>query len=92
MTDAGTSTPASHWRRRANSVRIPHDQAVRQGDITRLAFEVLGKDHAIAFLNGESPRLHGRPIALATESIAGQASVVAELERMRGSQLNRCTA
>jgi len=86
MTDERISAPASHWRRRANSVRIPHDEAVRQGDITRLAFQVLGKDEAITFLNTESPRLRGRPLALATESMAGQASVVAELERMREGQ------
>ena len=84
MIEEKPTTPAAQWRKRAKSFPIPADHAARQGRIARLALEVLGKDEAIAFLNGESVRLGGRPIALATESVAGQNSVEAELERLRG--------
>jgi expansin (peptidoglycan-binding protein) len=79
---AGTSSPASHWRRRARGTPIPADQAARQGTITALAFQALGKDAAIAFLNTENANLGGRPIAIATASDAGQATVRAELEKV----------
>ena len=62
---------------------MPRDKAIRQGDITRLAFEMLGKEEAIAFLNAENPRLGGRPIALAAESPAGQLHVETELRRLK---------
>ena len=61
---------------------MPADRAARQGGISTLAFQVLGKDAAIGFLNSEHTGLGGRPIALATESQAGEASVRAELERL----------
>jgi len=64
------------------------DRAVRQGEITRVAFRALGRDQAIAFLNTHNPLLGGRPIALATESAAGQVHVEAELRRMQESQAN----
>jgi hypothetical protein len=65
---------------------LPRDDAVRQGDITHLAFQILGRDEAIAFLNTDNALLGGRPIALATESAAGQLHVEAELRRMRERQ------
>ena len=61
---------------------MPHDQAVRQGDIARFALETLGKERAIAFLNTDNPLLGARPLALATESAAGQLQVEAELVRL----------
>jgi hypothetical protein len=89
MTKKQSST-ALHWRRRqSRSNPIPPDQAVRQGDITNLAFLVLGRDRAIAFLNTENRLLGGRPIALATESRAGQLHVEAELSRMRERQIDQ---
>jgi hypothetical protein len=86
MSDEHISTPAAHWRRRTKTNPIPPAQAVRQGDITHLAFEVLGRDQAIAFLNTENALLGGRPIALATESAAGHLHVKAELARMHERQ------
>ncbi|MGX7894614.1 hypothetical protein [Tsuneonella sp. HG222] len=80
MTEEKISAPASHWRRRAKSVPIPRDQAVRQGDISRLAFLSLGKEAAIAFLNADLPELGGRPLAVATASEAGAVKVRAMLE------------
>lgn len=60
---------------------MPADEAARQGNITSLAFQILGKDAAIFFLNTEHSGLGGRPIALATQSKAGEAIVRAELAR-----------
>jgi hypothetical protein len=61
---------------------MPADEAARQGDIASLAFRILGKDAAIVFLNTEHAELGGRPIALATQSKAGEAIVRAELARL----------
>ena len=83
MADDQQSAPASHWRRRSRSSPIPIDQVVRQGDITNLAFRILGRDEAIAFLNSESRGLGGRPLALATDSDAGLLKVEAVLDRLR---------
>ena len=70
---------------------MPVDEAARQGDIARLAFQVLGKDAAIVFLNTEHSGLGGRPIALATRSKAGEAIVRAELERLAPALSNNTT-
>ena len=86
MNDERTSSPAAHWRRQVKRKPIPRDQAARQGEITTLAFQILGRDHAIAFLNTENSLLGGRPIELATESAAGMQHVRAELGRMRERQ------
>lgn len=80
--DKGTSAPAAHWRRRAKGPPMPSGHAARQGDIAGLAFQALGRDSAIAFLNTPNERLGGRPIALATESTAGEAEVRTELLRL----------
>lgn len=83
MTDeAATASPASHWKRRPKTAPIPRDHAARQGEITRLAFLLLGRERAITFLNTDHAALGGRPLALATASPAGHASVEAELGRM----------
>lgn len=76
------ASPANHWKRRPKTPAIPREQAVRQGDITRLAFLLLGRDEAIAFLNTDHEALGGRPLALATESAEGRAAVEAELGRL----------
>lgn len=81
MTEPKVATPAAHWRRRPR-FPIPADHAVRQGDITRLAFLSLGKEEAIAFLNTENAGLGGRPIAIATQSTVGEARVRAELRTL----------
>ena len=83
MTDgAGMASPANHWKRRPKTVPIPRDQAARQGEVTQLAFLLLGRERAIEFLNADHAALGGRPLALATASAAGHASVEAELSRM----------
>jgi uncharacterized protein (DUF2384 family) len=88
MSDKPTSTADNYWRRRPTRNPLPRDHAVRQGDITHLAFQILGRDEAIAFLNTDNALLGGRPIALAIESTAGQLHVEAELGRMRERQRN----
>ena len=53
------------------------DHARRQGDISQLAYLVMGgRDPAIAFLNGENVVLGGRPLAIATASPEGYVQVV----------------
>ena len=93
MSDEQTNAtaPATHWRRRARGTPLPPEQAIRQGAITRLAFETLGNDKAIAFLNTHSPLLGGRPLTLATETRAGCVSVEAELARMLKRQADELT-
>ena len=80
--ESGMASPANHWKRRPKSTPIPRDHAARQGEITRLAFLLLGRERAIEFLNTDHAELGGRPLALATESASGHASVEAELARM----------
>lgn len=75
MSEEKISAPAAHWRRRTRTNPIPKDQAVRQGDITSLAFLSLGKDGAIAFLNTEHAGLGGRPLDVAMASKAGEEKV-----------------
>jgi hypothetical protein len=83
MTEPSEARARSNpWRRRPKTAPMPAEHAARQGDITRLAFLLLGREQAIEFLNGDHAVLGGRPLALATASDAGRASVEAELGRM----------
>jgi hypothetical protein len=68
--------------RPAHADRLPAASARRQGNITQLAFLVLGRDGAIAFLNAENATLGARPLDLAIASSEGYASVEAELGRL----------
>lgn len=68
--------------RRSNAQRLAPDQAKRQGDITQLAFLLLGRDAAIAFLNTEHAALGGRPLDIAMASDEGRNAVEAELGTM----------
>lgn len=62
--------------------RISPAQAIRQGHITHLAFLLLGRDPAIAFLNGDNERLGGRPLDLAMASQEGCDGIESELGRL----------
>ena len=77
--------------RRSNAERLPPASARRQGDITRLALTLLGREAAIEFLNSENAELGGRPLDLAIASEAGCAVVEAELGRLtcRPARLNQ---
>jgi uncharacterized protein (DUF2384 family) len=68
--------------RRSNADRLAPDSARRQGNITRLALTLLGRESAMAFLNTENAALGARPLDLAIASESGCASVEAELGRM----------
>lgn len=68
--------------RRSNAQRLPPEDAKRQGDITRLAFLLLGRDAAIAFLNTDHAELGGRPLDLATASDVGRNRVEAAIGRI----------
>lgn len=58
--------------------------AMRQGNVTKLAFELLGgKDAAIAYLNADSVELGGRPLDVAIESAEGFQRVERALSRMK---------
>lgn len=50
---------------------------------------MLGREQAIAFLNEHNAAIGGRPIAIATESVAGALAVEAELCRMRERQTSQ---
>ena len=68
--------------RKSNAERLAPDSARRQGDITRLAFTLLGREAAIEFLNSENTELGARPLDLAIASESGCAVVEAELGRL----------
>ncbi|PZU11320.1 MAG: hypothetical protein DI606_11255 [Sphingobium sp.] len=55
--------------------RLPADEAKRQGEITIFAFHALGRDAALVFLNNHDEELGGRPLHLATASVAGFESI-----------------
>lgn len=68
--------------RKSNTEKLAPDSARRQGNITRLALTLLGRETAIDFLNSENASLGARPLDLAIASEDGCASVEAELGRM----------
>jgi hypothetical protein len=70
------------FRRKDNGPRLAPDSLRRQGEIARLAFQLLGREEAIAFLNSDNPGLGGQPLQLATASAEGTAQVETELARL----------
>jgi uncharacterized protein (DUF2384 family) len=77
-----TKPRRTHFRR-SDRPKLAPDAAGRQVRVTKLAFETLGKDGAIAYLNLASDKLGGRPLDLATASPAGLAQVELDLAAMR---------
>jgi hypothetical protein len=74
---ADATTPARP-RRRAfvnREARISPDRARRQGLITHLAFNLLGHEEAIRFLNTHNASLGARPLDLAMTDPAGYSTV-----------------
>ncbi|SEQ52110.1 antitoxin Xre/MbcA/ParS toxin-binding domain-containing protein [Sphingobium sp. YR768] len=55
--------------------KMPAEDAARQGRITLLAWNAIGRDAALVFLNTRSEALGGRPLDIATASNAGFALV-----------------
>ena len=68
--------------RKSNAQRLPPAEARRQGEISQLAFLLLGREAAIAFLNTDHAGLGGRPLDLAIASDEGRNTVEAELGRL----------
>ncbi|MGK6319297.1 hypothetical protein [Sphingomonas sp. DT-204] len=54
-----------------STVRISSESAERMSRVSLLAWNMLGGDAAIAFLNAHDSALDGRPIDLAAASVAG---------------------
>lgn len=69
--------------RRSDRPKLNPDAVGRQGRVTKLAFEALGKDGAIAYLNLENEVLGGRPLDLATASDDGFQQVEKDLAAKR---------
>lgn len=84
MSDSETGAPkrGSMRFRRSSAPRLDADGARRQGEITRLAFLLLGRDKAIDFLNSENADLGARPLDLAIASADGRDNVEAALGRL----------
>lgn len=59
------------FRKPYSSVRLTSESLERQSRITLLAWNWLGADAAIAFLNAYDAGLEGRPLDLAIASTAG---------------------
>lgn len=77
---ASASARTNPFRRNRKVTPLAPEDAQRQGAISALAFQLLGgRDAALDFLNTEDATLRGRPIAVATRSDAGYASVEREL-------------
>jgi hypothetical protein len=74
--------------RKTTQPRLSATEARRQGEISHLAFLLLGRERAIAFLNADNPALGGRPLDLAIASTEGCAGVEAELARLTLRQVN----
>jgi hypothetical protein len=68
--------------RKPNVAGLAPAEIGRQNQITHLAFLLLGRERAIAFLNEDNARLGGQPLTLATASEQGCASIEAELARL----------
>ena len=74
------NTRTNPFRRHRKLLPLAPHVAERQGAISALAFQLLGgRDPAVAFLNTENSLLGGRPLAVATRSDAGYASVEREI-------------
>ncbi|WP_404479720.1 hypothetical protein [Novosphingobium sp. BL-52-GroH] len=81
--DGPETKPRRNHFRRSDRPKLAPDAAGRQGRVTKLALETLGKDEAIAYLNLASDKLGGRPLDLATGSADGLRQVEQDLAARR---------
>ncbi|KTF70337.1 hypothetical protein ACNFJ7_10885 [Sphingomonas sp. HT-1] len=63
------------FRRKFTAVRLAPESAERQSRVALLAWNVLGGEQAMAFLNAHDEALGGRPLDLAVASADGCAAV-----------------
>jgi hypothetical protein len=71
---------AMNWRRPVTT--LSRDSIQRQGHVTHLAFNLLGREPALVFLNSHDSGLGARPLDLAAASKEGCVAVQDEVERM----------
>lgn len=76
MTDEPTAEAVSAprtkpFRRKFTTTRLSPESLERQSRVTLHAWNLLGSEAAIAFLNSHDPELGGRPLDLAVASLAG---------------------
>lgn len=72
VADAPAPAPkAQKFRRKFTTNRLSPESAERQSRVTMLAWNTLGSDKAMAFLNAHQETLGGRPLDLAVASAAG---------------------
>lgn len=70
-----------------NRPKLPKEEAKRQGEITLLAFTLLGgRDQALAFLNHPNSQLGGRPLDVAMANQDGFLAVEQEIRRLAAQQ------
>lgn len=84
MSDPNEVSPPKRgsMRSRRFNASLEPDSVRRQGEITKRAFELLGRERAIDFLNSDNAELGARPLDLATASAAGCTDVQAALGRL----------
>ncbi|PCD03568.1 hypothetical protein COC42_04165 [Sphingomonas spermidinifaciens] len=83
MTEEAKAPPRrSAFQPRRTMKRMEPTAAERQGRITLLAWNRLGGDRAIAFLNGHDEALGGRPLDLAVASEHGLEAVERAIEAL----------
>jgi uncharacterized protein (DUF2384 family) len=82
---SGDEAPAAPPKRpffksRHGAPQLSQDRATRQGQVTHLAFSLLGgRDPAVAFLNTFSPTLGGRPLDVAMANDEGLTNVMSAI-------------
>lgn len=81
MTDTDDAPKPKPKRMRwSDRPKLSPDAAGRQGRVTKLALETLGRDAAIAYLNADCGNLGGRPLDVAMESAEGFGRVERDLQ------------
>jgi hypothetical protein len=71
------------FRKRSNTPVLAPERVERQSRIARIAFEALGREDAVSFLNTHDDAFGGRPLDLAMESEDGMRTIEAAI-RERG--------
>ncbi|MGE4324275.1 MAG: antitoxin Xre/MbcA/ParS toxin-binding domain-containing protein [Sphingobium sp.] len=76
----------NHFRSRSAGPRLSPSEADRQGRISTLAFTILGREEAIAFLNTPNDELGGRPLDVAIRNDEGL-NAITQAIKARGSNV-----
>lgn len=84
-TAASPAPKRNPFRNKAARARLSPESVERQGRITLLAWNLLGGDAAIAFLNTYDQALGGRPLDLAIASAAGCEAVERAISARAGA-------